>query len=84
MKIAEHYTTSDGQEFYKEDTARNHAKTLSNKKVTTPGEEIKEIDVNDIEVDGEELVADATGTDATGTDAIATDAKKEIKSNTKK
>ena len=57
MKIAEHFTTSDGQEFYKEHTARNHAKTLSNKKVTLPGEEIKETDVKDIEVNGEELVA---------------------------
>jgi membrane protein involved in colicin uptake len=55
MKIAEHFTTSDGQEFYKEDTARNHAKTLSDKKVTPPGEEIPEVET---EVESDDLPSD--------------------------
>lgn len=55
MKIAKHFTTSDGQEFYMENAARNHAKTLKDKKVVSPGEAIIEVDINEIDVDAEEL-----------------------------
>lgn len=92
MKTAEHFITSDGQQFYKEDTARNHAKTLSNKKIILPGEEIVEADVNDIEVDAEELEGVdhvptlnlVPASDTPASDTPVSDAKIENKPNTKK
>jgi hypothetical protein len=57
MKIAKHFTTSDGTEFYTPNAAFNHAKTLKDKKVVSPGEAIIEVDINEIDVDAEVLVS---------------------------
>jgi hypothetical protein len=40
-----YFTTSDGQEFYTDTNAINHARTLKDKTVIPPGEDIAEIEV---------------------------------------
>jgi hypothetical protein len=67
---SKHFKTSDGQEFYQEHDAKNHAKTLKDKTVTPPS-----INVNDIEVEAE-VVTDLTdegSTDKGSTDEDSTD-----------
>lgn len=48
MAKSKYFTTSDGQEFYTENHAHNHAKTLKDKAVTAPGNKkpVEEIEVN--------------------------------------
>ena len=72
--MSNHFKTADGQQFYQECDAKNHAKTLEDKTITEP------VNVASIEVNAEvvpsldESGTDATGTDATGTDVGGTDA----------
>ncbi|MBS7234069.1 hypothetical protein KHA90_23985 [Flavobacterium psychroterrae] len=54
MKTAKHFTTSDGTEFYEYNTAFNHARTLEDKTIVSPGEEI----TFDIDVVDEEIISD--------------------------
>ncbi len=77
--MSKYFTTSDGQEFYQEHDAKNHAKTLEDKTVTPPS-----IDVNDIEVEDATYLIDESSTDEGSTDeapkdeAPKDDAPKEI------
>lgn len=55
MKKAKYFITSDGVEFHTENFARNHAKTLTDKKVIFPGEKIS---ISDFEAVDEEIITD--------------------------
>lgn len=56
--MSKYFTTSDGQEFYQEHDAKNHAKTLENKSVAPPsiGDEAEAIKVIGAKIEtGEDL-----------------------------
>jgi hypothetical protein len=57
---SKYFTTSDGQEFYTETNAINHARTLEDRTVTPPG-----VTVEDIEVEGATIVTGDEGTHET-------------------
>ena len=66
--MSNYFKTADGQEFYQECDAKNHAKTLEDKSVSQP------INVAAIEVDAEFVNSlDESGTDEVGTDEGGTD-----------
>lgn len=67
---SKYFKTSDGQEFYTETNAINHARTLKDRTVTPPG-----VAVDDIDVDAEHVEA---GGEGTGDDAPAEPAKVNI------
>jgi hypothetical protein len=60
MAKSKHFTTSDGQEFYTENHARNHARTLTDKTVTHPGEAINDIEVVDAKIEVAAVKTDET------------------------
>lgn len=73
---SKYFKTSDGQEFYTETNAINHAKTLENKTVTPPNELVNEMEVVGA-VDESANVASDKGTDGVGADkGISDDAVK--------
>jgi hypothetical protein len=57
MAKPKYFTTSDGQEFYTENSAVRHAKSLKNRTVSPPGS--KET-VKQIEVDSELSISDVS------------------------
>ena len=66
--MSKYFKTADGQEFYQENDAKNHAKTLEDKTVTPPS-----IDVNDIEVEDATYLIDESSTDEGSTDEAPKD-----------
>lgn len=70
---SKYFTTSDGQEFYTENNAQAHARTLADKKVSPPS-------VEEFEVVDEEVLStneDASNEDASNEDAPTEDAPTE-------
>jgi len=51
--MSKYFKTSDGQEFYQEHDAKNHAKTLNDKTVNPPSiaDEVEDIEVSDAKVE---------------------------------
>jgi hypothetical protein len=66
MAKSKYFTTSDGQEFYTENHAHNHAKTLKDKAVKAPGNKkpVEEIEVNAESVELTKEAFEATAVDA--------------------
>lgn len=61
--MSKYFTTSDGQEFYQEHDAKNHAKTLENKSVAPPsiGNEAEAIKVIGVKIEtGEDLTGEGS------------------------
>ena len=56
MKHSKYFATSDGEQFYNESDAKNHAKTLKDKTVTPPTADVAGIDTNAESVSGKEGV----------------------------
>lgn len=80
--MSKYFKTSDGQEFYQEHDAKNHAKTLDDKTVTPPsiGAEVEDIEVSEAKVETGEGSTDEGSTDEVSTDEAPKDeASKEIK-----
>lgn len=67
--MSKYFKTADGQEFYQEHDAKNHAKTLVDKTVTPP--EI-DVEVEDIEVNEAKLETGEGSTDGGSTDEDST------------
>jgi hypothetical protein len=73
--MSKYFKTSDGQEFYQENDARNHAKTLEDKTVTAPSDEA----IAEMEVVGAKVETGEDSTDEGSTDEASKDeAPKEI------
>ncbi|MFV8392749.1 hypothetical protein [Flavobacterium sp. LB2P6] len=83
--MSKYFTTSDGQEFYQEHDAKNHAKTLDDKTVNPPSiaDEVEDIEVSEAKVEtdegSDEGSDEASKDDAPKDDAPKDEAPKEIK-----
>lgn len=73
--MSKYFQTSDGQNFYQENDAKNHAKTLQDKTVTPPsiGDEVEAIEVSEAKVETGEGSTDEGSTDEGSTDEGSTD-----------
>jgi len=71
--MSKYFKTSDGQEFYQEHDAKNHAKTLDDKTVTPPS---IDVEAEDIEVIGAKIETGEVSTDE-GSDEGSDEAPKD-------
>lgn len=73
--MSKYFKTSDGQEFYQEHDAKNHAKTLDNKTVTPPSIDVEaeDIEVNEAKIETGEVSTDEGSTDEGSTDEAPKD-----------
>ena len=82
--MSKYFKTSDGEQFYTENHAQMHAKSLQDKTITPPTVEVEKVQVDEVQVEGVEVEgAEVVGAelkliDMTKAQLIAFAADKEI------